>query len=172
MNRSPWTPRVTGFLLAEALSAVGSFATMVVVWGYAAFEFDASPGQLSLYGLAFAVPGVVLGPVAGSVVDRIGPKETIAASKVLGIVASLALLTVDTFLAMVVLTAVHGTAAAFAQPAIQSMPPRLVDEAPPAPDTVSKVQSAGQCFQWVTPRGVPRSAHKPTRRRSSRPPLE
>lgn len=128
MTPSPWTPRVAGFLAAEALSAVGSFATMVVVWGYAAFEFDASPGELSLYGLAFAVPGVLLGPVAGSVVDRIGPKETIAASKVLGIAASLLLLTVDTFLGMVVLTAVHGVAATFAQPAIQSMPPRLVDD--------------------------------------------
>ena len=128
MTRSPWTPRVAGFLAAEALSAVGSFATMVVVWGYAAYEFDASPGELSLYGLAFAVPGVVLGPVAGSVVDRVGPKETIAVSKVLGIVASLLLLTVDTFLGMIVLTAVHGVAATFAQPAIQSMPPRLVDD--------------------------------------------
>lgn len=128
MTRSPWTPRVAGFLAAEALSAVGSFATMVVVWGYAAFEFDAGPGELSLYGLAFAAPGVLLGPLAGSVVDRVGPKETIAASKVLGIVASLLLLTVDTFLGMVVLTAVHGVAATFAQPAFQSMPPRLVDD--------------------------------------------
>lgn len=128
MTRTPWTPRVAGFLAAEALSAVGSFATMVVVWGYAAYEFDATPGELSLYGLAFAVPGVLLGPVAGSVVDRVGPKQTIAASKVLGIAASLLLLTVDTFLGMVVLTALHGVAATFAQPAIQSMPPRLVDD--------------------------------------------
>ena len=91
---------MVGFLAAEALSAAGSFATVVAVWGYAAFHFHASPGELSLYGLAFSLPGVLLGPVAGQVVDRIGAKETLAISKVLGIVASLLLLTVDTFLAM------------------------------------------------------------------------
>lgn len=126
--RTPRDRRVIGFLAAEALSSVGSFATVVAVWGYATFKFDASPGQLSLYGLAFSIPGVLLGPVAGSVVDRIGAKETLALSKVLGIVASLLLLTVDTFLAMVALTALHGVAMTFAQPALQSMPPRLVDE--------------------------------------------
>jgi MFS family permease len=128
VRTSPWSPRVIGFLGAEALSALGSFATMVAIWGYAAFRFDASPGELSLYGLAFSLPGVVLGPVAGAVVDRLGPKSTLAASKVLGIAASLALLTVDTFRSMVVLTAAHGIAMTFAQPALQSMPPRLVDE--------------------------------------------
>jgi MFS family permease len=124
---SPWTPRVAGFLLAEALSAVGSMATMIVIWGYAAYEFDATPGEISLFGLAFAVPGVVLGPLAGTVVDRLGAKATIAASKVIGVAASLLLLTVDTFLAMVVLSAMHGVSSTFAHPAIQSMPPRLVD---------------------------------------------
>src|SRR4051812_15716207 len=101
--RTPWDRRVIGFLGAEALSSVGSFATVVAVWGYATFQFDATPGQLSLYGLGFSVPGVVLGPVAGAVVDRFGAKQTLALSKLLGIVASLLLLTVDTFLAMVAL---------------------------------------------------------------------
>jgi predicted MFS family arabinose efflux permease len=45
---------------------------------------------------------------------------------VLGVVASLAFLATDTFLAMTVLTSVHGIGATFAQPALQSMPPRLV----------------------------------------------
>jgi predicted MFS family arabinose efflux permease len=128
VTATPWSPRVAVFLAAEALSAVGSLATMVAIWGYAVYRFDAGPGELSLYGLAFAVPGVLLGPVAGSVVDRLGPKGTIAASRVLGIVASLLLLTVDTFLSMVLLTVLHGVAMTFAVPAVQSMPPRLVDE--------------------------------------------
>jgi predicted MFS family arabinose efflux permease len=127
-STSPWNPRVVGFLGAEALSAAGSFATVIAVWGYATFHLDASPGELSLYGLAFSLPGVVLGPIAGQVVDRIGAKETLALSKVLGIVASLLLLTVDTFLAMTALTALHGVSMTFAQPALQSMPPRLVSD--------------------------------------------
>jgi MFS family permease len=129
VHRTPWDRRVAGFLGAEALSSVGSFATVVAVWGYATFRLDATPGELSLYGLAFSAPGVLLGPAAGSVVDRVGAKETLAASKVLGIVGSLLLLTVDTFLAMAALTVLHGVAFAFAEPALQSMPPRLVDDA-------------------------------------------
>jgi len=129
MDRSPWSPRIAGFLVAEAVSAIGSFATMVVIWGYAAYEFDATPGEVSLYGLAFSLPGVVLGPMAGTVVDRVGPKASLAASKVIGIAASLLLLAADDFVTMALLSALHGVASTFSHPAIQSMPPRLVDDA-------------------------------------------
>lgn len=128
MPTSPLTPRVASFLAAEAISAMGSFATMVVIWVYAAYEFDATPAEVSLFGVAFSLPGVLLGPITGTVVDRIGPKATLAASKVVGIVASLLLLTAGSFVAMAVLSALHGVASAFAHPAIQSMPPRLVDD--------------------------------------------
>lgn len=126
--RRAMSPRVIGFLAAEAVSAIGSFATMVVIWGYAAYEFDASPGEVSLYGLSFSIPGVVLGPVAGAVVDRLGPKATLAGSKVIGVVASLLLLTANDFATMTILAGLHGVASTFAHPAIQSMPPRLVDD--------------------------------------------
>lgn len=120
---------MVGFLAAEALSGVGSFATMVVIWGYAAYEYDATAGQVSIFRLAFTIPGVVLGTVAGAVVDRFGPKATLAFSKVVGIIASLLLLTAGDFVAMALLSALHGVASTFAHPAIQSMPPRLVDDA-------------------------------------------
>ena len=126
-STSPLSPRVAGFLAAEAVSAIGSFATMVVIWGYATYEFDASPGEVSLYALSFSIPGVLLGPITGTIVDRIGAKPTLAASKVIGIAASLLLLTADSFTAMATLAALHGIASTFAHPAIQSMPPRLVD---------------------------------------------
>jgi predicted MFS family arabinose efflux permease len=125
---TPWSPRVAGFLGAEALSAIGSWATIVAIWGYAAYEYDASPGEVSVFGLAFSVPGVLLGPVAGTVVDRLGPKATLAVAKVIGIVASLALLSADSFRTLALLSALHGVAMAFSLPALQSMPPRLVDD--------------------------------------------
>jgi predicted MFS family arabinose efflux permease len=101
---------------------------MVVIWGYAAYEFDATPGEVSLYALSFSIPGVLLGPITGTIVDRVGAKPTLAASKVIGIVASLLLLTADSFVAMASLAALHGVASTFAHPAIQSMPPRLVSD--------------------------------------------
>lgn len=125
---TPWTPRVTGFLVAEALSAIGSWATIVAIWGYAAYEYDATPGEVSMFGIAFSVPGVLLGPVSGAVIDRVGPKATLALAKVIGIVASLALLTADDFRTLALLSALHGVASAFSHPALQSMPPRLVED--------------------------------------------
>ena len=123
---SPRSPRVAGFLLAEALSAIGSWATIVAVWGYAAYEYDASAADVAFFGVAFTLPSVVLGPITGTVIDRVGPKLTMAFAKVIGIVASLALLTASDFRALALLSALHGIAMAFSLPALQSMPPRLV----------------------------------------------
>jgi MFS family permease len=125
---SPFAPRVATFLLAEALSAIGSWATIVAIWGYAAYEYDATPGDVALFGLAFSIPGVVLGPLVGAVVDRIGPRATLAIAKVIGIVGALALLAADDFRAFAVLSALHGVAMVFTFPALQSLPPRLVDD--------------------------------------------
>jgi DHA3 family macrolide efflux protein-like MFS transporter len=122
------SPRIIAFLTAEALSAIGSWATIVAVWGYAAYEYDASAADVSLFGIAFTVPGIVLGPVAGTVIDRIGPKATLAFAKALGVVASLALLAADDFRTLALLSFLHGIASVFSHPAIQSMPPRLVDD--------------------------------------------
>jgi DHA3 family macrolide efflux protein-like MFS transporter len=119
---------VVGFLGAEALSAVGSWATIVAIWGYAAYEYDASAGEVSLFGVAFSLPGILFGPLAGTVIDRIGPKATLAAAKALGIVASLALLTADDFRTLAALSFLHGIAMTFSYPSLQALPPRLVDD--------------------------------------------
>jgi predicted MFS family arabinose efflux permease len=123
---TPFSPRIATFLGAEALSAIGSWATIIAVWGYAAYEYDASAGDVSLFGIAFALPGVILGPVVGTVIDRLGPRPTLAIAKVIGVVASLALLSADDFRTLAVLSALHGVAMALSIPALQSMPPRLV----------------------------------------------
>ena len=123
---SPREPRIVAFLIAETLSAVGSWATLIAIWGYAAFEFDASATDVSLFGLAFGLPGMLLGPIAGAAVDRFGPKATLAAAKVLGVAAALALLAADDFVTLSLLSALHGTAFTFSLPALQAMPPRLV----------------------------------------------
>jgi MFS transporter, DHA3 family, macrolide efflux protein len=125
---SPFSVRVGAFLLAEALSGVGSWATLVAIWGFAAYEYGATAGEVSLFGLAFTVPGVVLSPLAGAVVDRLGPKVTLAMAKVIGAGASLALLGADDFRSLTIISAFHGVAMAFTYPALGALPPRLVDE--------------------------------------------
>ncbi|HZN14930.1 MAG TPA: MFS transporter [Acidimicrobiales bacterium] len=125
---SPWSARVASFLVVEAISAIGTFATMIAIWAYAAYRYDASAGEISLYGLAFSAPGVLLGPVTGVVIDRIGPRQTLLGAKALGVAASLALLAAHDFRMLTILSALHGVGGAFARPALQSLPPRMVDD--------------------------------------------
>ncbi|MGI8664122.1 MAG: MFS transporter [Acidimicrobiales bacterium] len=125
---SPFAPRVAVFLAAEAFSAIGSWATIVAIWGYAAYKYDASAADVALFGVAFALPGVLLGPLTGAVIDRLGPKPTLVVAKLIGTVASLALLLADDFRTLALLSALHGVSMALSIPALQSTPPRLVDE--------------------------------------------
>lgn len=128
MTASPASPRVIGFLGAEALSATGSVATLVAIWGYATYEYGATAADVALFGIAFALPSLLVGPVAGAVVDRLGPKATLAMAKVAGVGSALALLAADSFRTLALLSALHGIVSAFTHPALQSMPPRLVDD--------------------------------------------
>lgn len=118
--------RVRAFLVAEAISAIGTFATFIAIWGYAAFEFGATATDVSLFGIALTLPGVLLGPVVGTIIDRIGPKATLVVAKLVGVVASLALLAADDFRTLAALSLVHGVAGALTVPALQSLPPRIV----------------------------------------------
>jgi len=101
-------------------------ATKIAIWAYAAYKYDASPAQIAFYGAAFSAPGVVLGPFAGVVIDRVGARPTLLAAKALGVVASIALLSAHDFRMLTVLSAMHGVGQAFARPALSSIPPRLV----------------------------------------------
>ena len=57
----------------EALSAIGSWATVLVIWGYAAYEYDAIGRRRRRWSACRSrSPRVLLGPLAGTVVDRIG----------------------------------------------------------------------------------------------------
>jgi predicted MFS family arabinose efflux permease len=126
--RTPFSARVAAFLTAEALSAIGTWATMVAIWGYAAYKYDATAGDLGLFGVAFSGPAVLLGPVSGTVVDRLGPKVTLAMSKAIGIAAALLLLAAHDFRSLALLSALNGVTLAFLQPALQALPPRIVDD--------------------------------------------
>ena len=126
MQGSLRSGRVRAFLVAEAFSAVGTWATFIAIWGYAAFEFGATAGDVTLFGVALTLPGVLLGPFVGTVIDRIGPRASLGVAKAIGVVASMALLFADDFRTLALLSMVHGVAGALTVPALQSLPPRLV----------------------------------------------
>ena len=107
MQGSLRSGRVRAFLVAEAFSAVGTWATFIAIWGYAAFEFGATAGDVTLFGVALTLPGVLLGPFVGTVIDRIGPRASLGVAKAIGVVASLALLLADDFRTLALLSMVE-----------------------------------------------------------------
>lgn len=122
------SPRIRAFLVAEGISATGTFATFIAIWGYAAYEFDATAGDVTLFGVMLTLPGVLLGPAVGAFIDLVGPRTALAVAKVAGVLASLALLFADDFRTLALLSFVHGCVGALTVPALQSLPPRIVDD--------------------------------------------
>jgi len=120
--------RFWAFLAGEAISEIGSWASLVAIWGYAAFAFDAGPADIGLIGLAYLLPPVVLGPFAGTAIDRVGPRQVLVWAKVLGACVSVALVFADTYPLLIAFSFGHGIASAFARPALEAIPPRIVDD--------------------------------------------
>jgi MFS family permease len=101
----------------------GAGAGLVVGW------VGAHAGRLlGLFGVAFSLPGVLLGPVSGTIIDRLGPKLALTIAKVIGVAAALLLLQADDYSTLTLLCVLHGISSSLSHPALQSMPPRLVDD--------------------------------------------
>jgi MFS family permease len=112
----------------QAVNAIGSWCALVALWGFASFRFDAGPADLALLGLAWALPAVLLGPVAGIPVDRFGPKRVIVVADSIAAGVALLFLLADSFSALILLGAVEGLTKAFSEPAFQALPPRIVPD--------------------------------------------
>lgn len=120
--------RLALLVLGQAVNEIGSWCALVAIWGFASFHFHASAGEIALLGLAWALPPVLLGPVAGIPVDRLGPKRVLIAADSLAAGVALLFLLAGSFEALVALAALDGVTKAFSEPAFHSLPPRLVDD--------------------------------------------
>jgi hypothetical protein len=79
----------------QALNAIGSWCALVALWGFASFRFHAGAADLAILGLAWAVPAVLLGPIAGVPVDRFGPKWVLVVADSCAAVVALTSLLAD-----------------------------------------------------------------------------
>lgn len=122
------SPRFALLFFGSALNAIGSWAALVAMWGFASYRFHAGPANIALIGLAWAVPPALLAPMAGIPIDRLGPRRVILAAYVLGSATSVAMAMSGTLHQLILLGAVHGVSEAFARPANDSLPPRLVPQ--------------------------------------------
>jgi MFS family permease len=119
------------------------------------YELTGSPVLLGLLGIARAIPAVVLGPIAGVIVDRVDQRKLLLVTQALGLVASLLLgvlvLTGKVELWQIYLqVAVQSAIMAFDAPVRQALFPRLVPRAQ-LPEAVTLTFSAGKSAAFIGP---------------------
>lgn len=112
--------------VGQAVNAIGTWCALVALWGFASFRFHAGAGDLALLGFAWAVPALLLGPVAGVPIDRFGPKRVLVVADALAAAIALTFLLAHSFALLVVLGALEGATKSFAEPAFNALAPRIV----------------------------------------------
>ena len=112
----------------SALNAIGSWAAIIAIWGFASSHFHANSIQIALLGLAWSAPGALVGPLAGVPVDRFVPRVVLVASDAVGAATAVAMASAHSFGMLVALAFGSGLVQAAGVPAGQSLPPRLVDD--------------------------------------------
>jgi MFS family permease len=112
----------------SALNAIGSWAAIIAIWGFASSHFHASATQIALLGLAWSAPAALVGPLAGVPIDRFGPRAVLLVSDAVGAATALGMASAHSFGMLVGLSFASGLVQAAGVPAGQSLPPRLVDD--------------------------------------------
>jgi MFS family permease len=69
--------RFSCLIAGEAVNSIGGWASAIVLWGFAAYRFDASSYAVSVTIVCWAAPPAALSPLLGVYVDRIGRKKAL-----------------------------------------------------------------------------------------------
>jgi MFS family permease len=72
-------PRFAFLVVGQSVNSVGSWASAIVLWGFAAYRFNASPEAISVTVGCWSVPPAVLGPLTGALADGFGPRAMMIA---------------------------------------------------------------------------------------------
>lgn len=119
-------PGFRSLLAGQAVNAIGNWIAVVAIWGFAAFRFDATAGDLALLFVVLSLPGTLVGPVLGVVVDRLGPRRALIIANVVGCCNALALTQADSYRLVILLALPLGVIEALASTSLDAIPPRIV----------------------------------------------
>ncbi len=116
-------------IAARYLSRAGSEAAFFVgVWGKAAFDFQATAGQLAIVMLALSIVSIAGSIIGGVLVDRFGPRRTLIGAEMLFAPAALAIVFADSLTSLTVLAAIWGFVGAPVMTAGASFAPFLAKD--------------------------------------------
>ena len=119
--------RFLALSVGEAVNAVGSWASAIALWGFAAYRFNASPSQVSLLIICWSAPLVVLGPLLGVLVDRLGERRALIVAYLGGAGSALGMAAAGSLPVLAALALAAGSARALAAPAAGALPPQIVE---------------------------------------------
>ncbi len=114
---------------ARFISRTGSEAAFFVgIWGKLAYELDGNASDIALVLGIAGVTALFGSAVAGTLVDRFGPKRVLITAEILFVPSVLSALLVDTVPQFALVVGLFGLTAAPAYTAIASLPPFLTSD--------------------------------------------
>ncbi len=134
-----WRDRAAvNVVLARFISRTGGEAAFFVgIWGKAAFEFNATAGQLAALIGALGVSGLIGSPMGGVLIDRYDPRKVLIAGELVFVPVALSFLLVTTIPQIFVAAFLLGLVGSPIYTALASMPPYLTDD----PDHLARINS-------------------------------
>jgi predicted MFS family arabinose efflux permease len=139
-------PRFALLVAGEAVNSIGGWASAIVLWGFAAYRFNASPYAVSVTIVCWAAPPALLSPLMGVYIDRIGPRAAVVAGYCVAACAALGMAASGSLAELAIAAAAYGSARALAGPAASALPARIVadDDLLAANALLGSAASAGQ----------------------------
>ena len=120
-------PRFAFLLAGQSVSWVGSWAASIVLWGFAAYHFGASPEAISVTALCWSGPPIVLTAFTGRLTDRFGPRAMLIAGYLCSATTSLGMAAAGSLMSLDIMAAACGAARALCTPASSALPARVVE---------------------------------------------
>ena len=122
-------PNVRKVVLARFISRSGGFAAFFVgVWGKAAFEFDATPGELAIVMFALGISNLLGASVAGVLTDRFDPRRVMLWGEIAFVPAALSVILAGDMTQLAITAALLGLTGAPVFTAAASFAPYLTDD--------------------------------------------
>jgi predicted MFS family arabinose efflux permease len=119
-------PRFALVVAGEAVNSIGGWASAIVLWGFAAYRFNASPYAVSLTIVCWAAPPALLSPLMGVYIDRIGPRAAVVAGYCGAACAAVGMAAAGSLAELAIAAVGYGSARALAGPAASALPARIV----------------------------------------------
>lgn len=120
-------PRFAFLLAGQSANWVGSWAASIVLWGFAAYRFGASPEAISVTALCWSGPPMALTAFTGGLTDRFGPRVMLIVGYLCSAVTSLGMAAAGSLPLLDVAAAACGAARSLCSPASSALPARVVE---------------------------------------------